>query len=115
MSPIQKMKLINFLQNKFYVGMIGDGSNDSSSLKTSHCGISISQTETSIAAPFTSLKENIDCVLHVIKEGRCSISISFSLLKFILLMCFTQTISVLFLYYVNSNFSDFQFLYNGII
>jgi magnesium-transporting ATPase (P-type) len=105
MTPIQKMKLINLLQKNYYVGMIGDGANDTSSLKVSHCGISISQTENSIAAPFTSLKENIECVLHLIKEGRCSISISFQLLKFILLMSITQTLGALFLFSINSNFS----------
>ncbi len=93
--------------------IIKKGPNDSSSLKVAHCGISISQTETSIAAPFTSLNDNINCVLNIIKEGKCTISVSFQLLKFILLLSLIQTISCLFLFTINSNFTDFQYLYNG--
>jgi len=37
-----------------YVGMCGDGANDCAALKAASVGISLSEAEASIAAPFTS-------------------------------------------------------------
>uniref|UniRef100_A0A0K0D0C8 Cation-transporting ATPase n=1 Tax=Angiostrongylus cantonensis TaxID=6313 RepID=A0A0K0D0C8_ANGCA len=55
MSPDQKQQLINDLQKIDYtVAMCGDGANDCAALKAAHAGISLSDAEASIAAPFTS-------------------------------------------------------------
>ena len=58
--------------------MCGDGANDCGALKAAHVGISLSEAEASIAAPFTSRIPDISCVLNLIKEGRCSLVTSFS-------------------------------------
>ena len=93
MGPDQKAQLIEDLQaivrmygfpvprsySKGYVaGMCGDGANDCGALKAAHVGISLSEAEASIAAPFTSRIPDISCVLNLIKEGRCSLVTSFS-------------------------------------
>lgn len=77
MLPTQKAQLISDLQQLDYtVGMCGDGSNDSLALSTadvshmrfdSHIqvGLSISEAETSFAAPFTS--ETKHCVSFMIR------------------------------------------------
>jgi cation-transporting ATPase 13A3/4/5 len=67
---------------KIEVGMCGDGANDCAALKTADIGISISQTEASIAAPFTSQIENIQCVTLLLREGRCSLATLSSTFKF---------------------------------
>uniref|UniRef100_A0A1I7XCH9 Cation-transporting ATPase n=1 Tax=Heterorhabditis bacteriophora TaxID=37862 RepID=A0A1I7XCH9_HETBA len=55
MAPDQKQQLINHLQAIDYtVAMCGDGANDCAALKAAHAGISLSEAEASIAAPFTS-------------------------------------------------------------
>ena len=55
MSPDQKAQLIEEYQDIDYiVSMCGDGANDCGALKAAHVGISLSEAEASVAAPFTS-------------------------------------------------------------
>ena len=62
--------------------MCGDGANDCSALKASDVGISLSEAEASIAAPFTSKVQNISCVVNLIREGKSSLVTAFSAFKF---------------------------------
>lgn len=57
--------------------MCGDGANDCVALKTAHIGVSLSEAEASIAAPFTCKKPDIACVEDVLKEGRAALATSF--------------------------------------
>jgi cation-transporting ATPase 13A2 len=60
MSPDQKAALVSTYQALgLYVGMCGDGANDCGALKAAHVGISLSEAEASIAAPFTCTTPNI--------------------------------------------------------
>jgi magnesium-transporting ATPase (P-type) len=84
MTPDQKASLVEELQKlSFYVAMCGDGANDCAALKAAHVllvspcglsliffskvGISLSEAEASIAAPFTSTRPNITCTPTLIK------------------------------------------------
>ncbi|XP_077511904.1 polyamine-transporting ATPase 13A3-like isoform X2 [Amblyomma americanum] len=112
MTPQQKVELVEDLQSLGYiVAMCGDGANDCGALKAADVGISLSQTEASVAAPFTSKLPSIACVPTVIREGRCALATSFSLFKFIALYSLIQFLSVILLYHVQTNFSDPMFLY----
>jgi len=79
MSPEDKALLVERLQNfcKTEVGMCGDGANDCSALKQADIGVSLSEAEASIAAPFTSKIQDISCVVSVLREGRCALTTSF--------------------------------------
>jgi cation-transporting ATPase 13A2 len=57
--------------------MCGDGANDCGALKTADLGVSLSDAEASIAAPFTSKISDISCILKLLREGRASLVTSF--------------------------------------
>ena len=63
MSPDQKAQLVEEFQAIDYiVSMCGDGANDCGALKAAHVGISLSEAEASVAAPFTS-QVHLSCFL----------------------------------------------------
>ena len=112
MSPDQKLELVERLQGiEYCVGMCGDGANDCGALKAADVGISLSEAEASVAAPFTSRISNIECVLKVIREGRCALVTSFSCFKFIALYSMIQFTSVSLMYLIVGNLGDLQYLY----
>ncbi|XP_012139702.1 polyamine-transporting ATPase anne boleyn isoform X2 [Megachile rotundata] len=112
MSPDQKQQLVQELQCLgYYVAMVGDGANDCGALKAAHTGISLSDTESSVASPFTSRETNISCVLTVIREGRSALVTSFGIFKYMASYSLTQFISVMLLYGIESNLTDIEFLY----
>ncbi len=112
MSPDEKHELVERLQALGYtVGMCGDGANDCGALKAADIGISLSEAEASVAAPFTSRSPDISCVIEVIREGRAALVTSFSCFKFMALYSLIQFTSITILYSFASSLGDFQFLY----
>ncbi|KAK0529884.1 hypothetical protein OC834_003507 [Tilletia horrida] len=112
MSPDEKHELVERLQVLGYtVGMCGDGANDCGALKAADIGISLSEAEASVAAPFTSRIPDITCVIEVIKEGRAALVTSFSCFKYMALYSLIQFTSITILYNLASSLGDFQFLY----
>ncbi|XP_073848931.1 polyamine-transporting ATPase anne boleyn isoform X2 [Musca autumnalis] len=112
MSPEQKQALVVELQNMDYcVAMCGDGANDCGALKVAHTGISLSETESSIASPFTSRNPTIAAVPNVIKEGRAALVTSFGIFKYMAAYSMVQFVSVMILYSIDSNLTDKQYLY----
>ncbi|KAF2738544.1 P-type ATPase-like protein [Polyplosphaeria fusca] len=112
MSPDEKHELVEKLQSIDYCcGFCGDGANDCGALKAADVGISLSEAEASVAAPFTSRVFDISCVPQVIKEGRAALVTSFSCFKYMSLYSAIQFCSVSFLYASASNLGDFQFLF----
>ncbi|KAF9206414.1 hypothetical protein BGZ49_002505 [Haplosporangium sp. Z 27] len=116
MSPDEKHELVEHLQAIGYcVGFCGDGANDCGALKSADVGISLSEAEASVAAPFTSRSNDIGCVVKVIQEGRAALVTSFSCFKYMALYSIIQFTTVSFLYAFASNLGDFQFLYIDLV
>lgn len=91
--------------------MCGDGANDCGALKAAHTGISLSEAESSVASPFTSRKASVECVVRVIREGRAALVTSVGIFKFMAGYSLVQFVSVMMLYWIDTNLSDYQYLY----
>ncbi|KAJ1840812.1 hypothetical protein LPJ70_004483, partial [Coemansia sp. RSA 2708] len=112
MSPDEKAELVESLQEIGYcTGFCGDGANDCGALRAADVGLSLSEAEASVAAPFTSHSTDIQCVLEVIREGRAALVTSFSCFKYMALYSIIQFTSVSMLYEFGGGLGDFQFLY----
>ena len=112
MSPDEKHELVEKMQSLDYCcGFCGDGANDCGALKAADVGVSLSEAEASVAAPFTSHIFDISCVPALIKEGRAALVTSFCCFKYMSLYSAIQFTSVSFLYASASNLGDFQFLF----
>ncbi|XP_038210252.1 probable cation-transporting ATPase 13A3 isoform X1 [Zerene cesonia] len=115
-GPDQKTQLITALQGEgLIVGMCGDGANDCGALKAAHVGISLSEADASVAAPFTSQEQNIRCVKLLALEGRCALSTSFAIFKYMALYSLIQFFSILILYNFFSILGNNQFLYIDLV
>ena len=116
MSPKQKSVVVEELQKLDYVvAMCGDGANDCGALKSADVGVSLSDSEASVASHFTSKIQDISCIPVVVKEGRTALVTSFSIFKFMALYSVTEFTSVVILYYWLSNLGDWQYLYIDLI
>ena len=113
MSPDQKAMLVKELQDETgeNVGMCGDGANDCKALKVADVGLSLSEAEASIAAPFTSNVQNISSSVELLKLGRFSLDISYSLIQVMFMYTCIQFTCLIFTYYFASKISDFQYVY----
>lgn len=114
--PEQKSELVLELQAMDYVvAMCGDGANDCTALKVANVGVSLSQAEASVAAPFTYNKQNIECMKHLVLEGRCALVTSFAIFKYMVLYSVIQFSTILILYTYCSTLGNFQFLYIDLV
>ncbi|XP_056421382.1 probable cation-transporting ATPase 13A4 [Hyla sarda] len=112
MNPKQKSSLIEELQKlDYFIGMCGDGANDCGALKMAHVGISLSELEASVASPFTSTIENIECVPLLIKEGRNSLVTSFSIFKFLTMFQLTAQVCTLFLFWKQTLLGNYLYIW----
>lgn len=91
--------------------MCGDGANDCGALKAAHAGIALTDSEASVASPFTSKDSSISCVPELIRQGRCALVTSFGIFNYMAIYALIQFFSVMILFEVGTNLSDFQFLY----
>nr|CDI56093.1 ca-transporting atpase [Melanopsichium pennsylvanicum 4] len=111
MSPDEKHEVVARLQALgMTVAFVGDGSNDCSALKAADIGISLSEAEASVAAPFTSNRGDISCAIDTIKEGRAALVTSFGCFSYICLTSLIQFSSITLLYSFGSSLSDSQFM-----
>ena len=113
MSPDDKASLVEAIQllpEKPFVGMCGDGANDCHALRVADVGVSLSDREASVVAPFTAIgpDKSICAVDSVLREGRASLVNSYGAFKFIAVNALIQFSAVMFAFSGRSNLSDWQ-------
>ena len=82
MKPNDKIAIVDYYESIDHVTVFcGDGANDTGALKHASVGISLSDLEASVASPFTSQSQSIECVATIIQEGRCALVTSFGIFK----------------------------------
>ena len=108
-SPDNKTQLVQSLQKEgFQVLMCGDGANDCGALKAADVGVSLSQEEASIAAPFTSTNPDISCIIDVLNQGKCALVTSVEIFKYMIAFSLTEFISMAIMMISDTFLFDFQ-------
>jgi cation-transporting ATPase 13A3/4/5 len=117
MHPDEKATMVKNMQgvNNNIVGMCGDGANDCSALKMAHVGISLSEAEASIAAPFTSQVQDIACVPALLKSGRAALVTSYQCFKYMALYSVIQSTTITIVYFFLIDLSTVAYYYEDII
>jgi cation-transporting ATPase 13A3/4/5 len=114
-SPEAKAELVGRLQAIGHcVLYCGDGSNDCGALQMADVGISLSEAEASVAAPFTSANVDIVCVVDLIKEGRNCLAVSSSLFLYVASYALLEYFGVILLYGAITSFDNASYLYQDI-
>ena len=111
MAPEHKALLVEgFKKEKLEVLMCGDGANDCMALRAANIGVSLSEEEASIAAPFTSKNQNISCLVPLLKEGKSSLVTSIQTFKYMMMYSLIQFIAVTLVMVLRSYLSEIQYL-----
>ena len=97
------------------MGFCGDGANDCVALSKANLGLSLSDTEASIAAAFTAKDRHIGSMVELIKESRAGLATNFSLFNIMACYALTQYASSVIDQFYFAYPSDFQFIYQDII
>lgn len=119
-APDEKAQVVSCLQQfniekRALVSFCGDGANDCCALKTADVGVSLSQSEASIAAPFTSNITNISAVIEVCKEGRCALTTATQSVKFLTSYSVLQSVSLINMHKLFLDFGDNQYIFMDLL
>ena len=108
--------MYNFSFSKTDLGYVcsycGDGANDCAALKRASVGLSLSDLEASVAAPFTSQVQDISSVVELIREGRAALLTTIGMFKYMALYSMIQLMTLLILYWRLSSLADNMWLWH---
>ena len=112
-KPDQKARVVSEFQRLLatcrstdFVGFCGDGANDCLALKTANVGLSLTQTEASIAAPFNTTIGDVSAVTELVLQGKCCLQVAVENFEFVIFTSLTQFVGILVLYWFQTDFSN---------
>ena len=88
--------------------MCGDGANDCGALKAANVGVSLSQEEASIAAPFTSTNPDITCIIEILNQGKCALVTSVEIFKYMIIISLDEFFSMTLMMFRDTFLYDYQ-------
>lgn len=109
-ATFQQMLKISY-DDSWLVGFCGDGANDCAALRQADVGLSIAQTEASIAAPFNTTITNIAPTIDLVREGKSSLETALQNFKYILFYSVIQFYGVIACYSSAYEFSNGHYYY----
>eukprot|EP00392_Amoebophrya_sp_AT5.2_P002455 g2460.t1 len=87
MTPTGKVSVVRRMQaGGQVVGMCGDGGNDSAALRAAHAGLALSGGAKSMVGSFVSPSGSLFGLCDMVREGRCCLTVSVTVVKGTLLM-----------------------------
>jgi cation-transporting ATPase 13A3/4/5 len=110
MTPKHKIMLVESFQTEdVMVAMVGDGANDCGALKQADVGLSLSDAEASIAAPFSA--KDLNSIIYILQEGRCSLVTCFQSFKFIVAYSILELHVIIMMHYEKTALTNNQYIY----
>eukprot|EP00826_Nyctotherus_ovalis_P044267 TRINITY_DN4770_c0_g1_i10.p1 TRINITY_DN4770_c0_g1~~TRINITY_DN4770_c0_g1_i10.p1 ORF type:complete len:294 (-),score=69.77 TRINITY_DN4770_c0_g1_i10:613-1494(-) len=98
-----------------FVGVYANSASECLALQEAGTGVALAETEASIAALFTPKAQDLNCILHILKEGRAALVNSYQCFKYVALFSMIQFISVNILYRVKVDLADVQYTYSDFL
>ncbi len=77
-------------------------------------GVSLSEAEASVSAPFTSKHTQISCIPKLLLEGRSALATAFQLFRFMALYSIIQFTNVVLLNFNAAFLGNWQYLYQDL-
>lgn len=120
-NPEQKAGIVSQFQGLLsssdpnnFVGFCGDGANDCLALKRADVGLSLTQTEASIAAPFSTTTQDISPAVDLLREGKCCLQIAIENFMLISFMAVAQYVGQLTLYMFLTEYTNGHYYYQDL-
>ena len=114
-NPDQKRIIIERLkdfksEDKLCVGFVGDGANDCKALNRADIGLSIGNSEASMASPFITQSDDISKVKDLLELGKFTIANFFDIYFQLNTMNMYETFALFLIVYLGYSFANWKYL-----
>lgn len=97
-----------FTDNVNPILFVGDGDNDSEAIKVADVSLMLRKSQLSFSAAFSSTDGDLNCILDLIREGKCSLENGIQSFKFFVLLTACQYVANFLLYLAYIGFNSLE-------